>query len=94
MEGNNLFAADGDHMGCLKNKILTKLVYEHDLPNEDGISLCAFAIMEYGGMFEKFRLNILDDGALMEKRTEDIRKMPVIDGCHFLKFNDMEPAQL
>tara|TARA_Y100000004_G_scaffold139645_1_gene158561 strand:+ start:176 stop:460 length:285 start_codon:yes stop_codon:yes gene_type:complete len=87
-DGSNLSGADGAHLGCVRDRTLVRLVHLEDW--DDSITFCAFAIMEYGGLFDTIQVNVLENGVVFSMRTEDVRKTNAKDGMHILKFSEME----
>ena len=86
-DGSNLMGAKGETLGVIRNRVLTRLIYQDDWGEH--ITFCSFAIMEFGGLFDRIVLNVLDNGLELEIDTPDIRKTEIHDGEHILNFMKM-----
>ena len=87
--GKELVAADGYSLGEIKEGTL----YRMYIPAEQGevLKFCAFAIMEFGGMFDKVFINDASVGRMRVVNTEDIRKLPVDEkNEHLLRVGDYD----
>lgn len=87
-DGTNLSGAKDEHLGVIRDRTLLRLVHEYDW--DDSITFCAFAVMEYGGLFDTIEVNVLENGVVFSIRTEDVRKQVVHDGMHVINFEDMK----
>ena len=76
LSGNSLHGADGFRIGHFRNRILTmsnsrRRFWEKYVP------ICAFAIMEFGGMCDWVWVNDTDTGDIFSISLENLRKVPV-----------------
>jgi hypothetical protein len=88
-DGNNLFAASGDFIGCIKDRRLVRIMDGDEFP--ESFPLCEFAINEYGKLFEVLIINDQSTGMLLKIDRCKIKIVPPVDGYYNIKYNDMEP---
>jgi hypothetical protein len=85
--GGELISAQGYSLGQITNRVL----YRMYVPDEQGETLkfCAFAIMEFGGLFDKIWINDGSIGRVHEVPLDKIRVLPCDkDNNHILTVKD------
>ncbi len=86
-DGINLEGADGENLGVIRDRTLTRLIYENDW--HDHITFCSFAIMEFGGLFDRIIINVLENGLELVIDTPEVRQTVINDSKHVVHFKDM-----
>jgi hypothetical protein len=72
--GGELLGVGGKLQGVIRDRTLFRM----HIPAEQGSTLgfCAFAIMEFGGLFDKVWINDASQGRIHEVLTPEIRRVP------------------